>query len=177
MEKNLILVVGGTGTVGSEVVKLLKQMKNEGYQVRLTTSKPVEKNDELVQIDLGTGQGIVAAFEGVDRAFFISPPGYGDQYAVLSPLIQEAKRRGLKKVVLMTALGTNASDSTPFRRAEIELEKSGLNYNIVRPNWFYQNFNTFWVQGIREQDKILLPAGQAKVGFIDARDIAAVVAK
>ena len=40
-----------------------------------------------------------------------------------------------------------------------------------------QSFNTFWVQGIREQGKILVPGGNAKVSFIDAWDIAAIVAK
>lgn len=174
MKTDLVLVVGGTGTVGSEVVRILK---SEGYRVRATTSKPLTEKGDLVQVNLVTGEGIVAAMEGVDRAFFLSPPGHADQYAILSSLIQEAKRRGLKKVVLMTAMGANAVETTPFRRAEIDLEKSGLVYNIVRPNWFFQNFNTFWVQGIQTQNKILLPAGTAKVSFIDARDIAAVVAK
>lgn len=173
MKKDLILIVGASGTVGSEIVKLLNR---DGYQVRSTTSKPVINKGELVHINMATGEGIVAAMDGVDRAFFLSPPGFADHYAILSPLIQEAKRRGLKKVVLMTALGANANENSPFRMAEIELEKSGLTYNIVRPNWFYQNFNTFWLQSLREQNKILLPAGSAKVGFIDARDIAAVVA-
>src|SRR6185503_14578197 len=100
-----------------------------------------------------------------------------DQYKVLSPLIQEAKRQGLEKVVLMTAMGANAVETAPFRRAEIELEKSGLTYNIVRPNWFFQNFNTFWIQGILNYGKILVPGGNAKTSFIDARDISAVVAK
>ncbi len=173
MQKDLVLVVGASGTVGSEIVRLLK---GDGYRVRATTSQQ-PKTEEHVRVNLLTGEGIKAAFEGVDRAFFLSPPGYTDQYQLLSPLIQEAKRRGLKKVVLMTAMGANAVDTSPFRRAEIELEKSGLSFNIIRPNWFYQNFHTFWLQGIREQKKILLPAGQAKVGFIDARDISAVAAK
>ncbi len=173
MQKDLVLVVGASGTVGSELLRLLK---NEGYRVRATTSK-APTNKEQVTVNLATGEGIKAAFEGVDRAFFLSPPGYSDQYQLLSPLIQEAKRQGLKKVVLMTAMGANAVETSPFRRAEIELEKSGLSYNIIRPNWFYQNFNTFWLQGILEQKKILLPAGTAKVGFIDARDISAVAAK
>lgn len=175
MKKDLVLVVGASGTVGSELSRLLIE---QGYSVRATTSKPVkEDSSSLVHVNLATGEGITKAFESVDKAFFLSPPGYANQYAMLSPLIQEAKRRGLKKVVLMTAMGANASDETPFRRAEIELEKSGLAYNIIRPNWFMQNFNTFWVQGIREHKKILLPAGNAKVSFIDARDIAAVAAK
>jgi uncharacterized protein YbjT (DUF2867 family) len=173
MKTEKILVLGSSGTVGSEVVRLLKA---EGYSVRGTTSK--KTNDpNMAKVDLVTGEGIQAAFEGIDKTFLLSPSGYADEYRTLSPLIQEAKRRGLKKVVLMTAMGANADEAAPFRRAEIELEKSGLAYNIVRPNWFLQNFNTFWLKGIKEQNKILLPAGNAKVSFIDAKDISAAVVK
>lgn len=175
MKQDLILIVGASGTVGSGVVE---QLKAAGHQVRLTTSKAIDAGHTTqVHMNLATGVGIKEAFSGVDKAFLLSPPGHADQYAMLSPMIQEAKRQGLKKVVLMTAMGANAVETAPFRRAEIELEKSGLRYNIVRPNWFLQNFNTFWLQGIREQGKILVPGGRAKTSFIDARDISAVVAK
>lgn len=174
MSKDLVLIVGATGNIGTEVIRLLK---SQGFRVRGTTSQSIPKGNDLVQVNLATGEGVDAAMDGVDRAFFMSPPGYSDQYSILSPLIQEAKRRKLKKVVLMTSLGANSSDSTPFRRAELELENSGLSYNIVRPNWFYQNFNTFWIDGINSQGKILLPAGRAEVGFIDTRDVAAVIEK
>lgn len=173
MSKEKILIIGSSGTVGSEIAKILD---NLGFDLLLATSKePKLKNQ--VRINLATGEGVHNAFEGVDKAFLISPPGYADQYTVLSPLIQESKRRGLKKIVLMTAMGANAVETAPFRRAEIELEKSGLKYNIIRPNWFFQNFNSFWLNDIVTKDKILLPAGNAKVSFIDARDIAAVAAK
>ena len=175
MKQDLILIIGASGTVGSGIVE---QLKATGHQVRVTTSKPVTAgNSSQVHVNLATGVGLKEAFTGVDKAFFISPPGYADQYAILSPMIQEAKRQGLKKVVLMTAMGANAVETAPFRRAEIELEKSGLKYNILRPNWFFQNFNTFWVQGIKEQGKIMVPGGAAKTSFIDARDISAVAAK
>lgn len=173
MSKDLVLVVGASGTVGSELVK---QLKAEGYRTRSASSK-TSLGPDSVHVNLKTGEGIKQAFEGVDRAFFLSPPPFADQYSVLSPLIQEAKRRGLKKVVLMTAMGANANEASPFRKAEVELEKSGLDYNIIRPNWFFQNFATFWVHGINEAGKILLPAGKSKVSFIDARDIASVAAK
>jgi len=174
MHQDLILIVGGRGTVGAELAKLLK---GQGLRTRITTSQEVAATEEVAPVNLLTGEGIKAAFQGVDKAFFLSPPGHADQHALLSPLIQEAKRRGLKKVVLMTAMGANAVETSPFRRAEIELEKSGLRFNIIRPNWFLQNFHTFWIQGIQEQNKILLPAGNAKVSFIDARDIAATAAR
>jgi len=178
MKKEKILVVGASGNVGSEISKLLAQ---EGYSVRAASSKKPSQqkidNIEQVQLNLLTGEGLKQAFAEVDRAFLISPAGFADQHVILSPLIQEAKRRGLKKVVLMTAMGADANEASPLRRAEVELEKSGLTYNIVRPNWFMQNFNTYWIQGIREQGKILVPGGDAKVSFIDTRDIAAVSVK
>jgi len=178
MKQYRILVVGGSGSVGSE---LSKQLSDGGHSVRATTSKKVTQkaggNVEQVHVDLLTGEGITNAFEGIDRAFLMTPVGYANQLSILVPLIQEARRRGLEKVALMTAMGVEANEAGPYRRAEIELEKSGIAYNIVRPNWFMQNFNTFWVQGIREQGKILVPGGNAKVSFIDARDIAAVVVK
>lgn len=172
MKKETVLVIGSSGSVGSLVAKNLEA---EGYVVRRTSSKGGDKN--TAHINLATGEGVHNSFENVDKAFLLSPPGYADQYKILSPLIQEAKRRGLKKVVLMTALGANAVETAPFRRAEIELEKSGLNYNIIRPNWFMQNFSTMWAEGIRKEGKIALPAGTAKTSFIDVQDIAAVAAK
>lgn len=173
MKTDLTLVVGASGQIGSEIVRLLKA---DGHRVRSATSKKPQ-NAESVQVDLTTGEGLREAFEGVSRAFLMAPPPYADHYKILSPLIQEAKRRGINKVVLMTAMGANAIETSPFRRAEIELEKSGLNYNIVRPNWFMQNFSTYWIQSIKDQGKIFLPAGKAKTSFIDTKDIAAVIAK
>jgi uncharacterized protein YbjT (DUF2867 family) len=174
MKTNRILIIGASGIVGSAIAA---QLKSQGQSVRTTTSKKAAASADKVYLNLQTGEGLKDAFEGIDRAFFMSPAGYADQYTVLTPLIQEAKRRGLKKVVLMTAMGVNYDESIPFRRAEVELEKSGLAYNIIRPNWFMQNFHTFWIGGIKEFGKIQLPAGDAKTSFIDTRDISEVAAK
>ena len=170
------LVIAASGTVGSRVVR---DLVAKGHSVRAATHRKDAagtNGDEKVHLDLATGAGIAAAFDGVDGALLLSPPGYADQQKLLSPLVAEARRRKLDKVVLMTAMGANAAD-TPFRRVEQELEASGLRYNIIRPNWFMQNFQTFWLQGINEQGKILLPVGKAKASFIDARDIAAVAVR
>lgn len=172
MEKYLI--IGASGNVGSEIVKILKDQKKE---IITTTSKKTNSHKESVYANLLTKEGFEQAFEGVTRAFFMSPAGYADQYQILSPLIQEAKNRKIEKVVLMTAMGADASDESPMRKAELELIHSGISYNIIRPNWFMQNFNTFWVSTIKEQGKILLPVAESKTSFIDTNDIAAVAAK
>jgi uncharacterized protein YbjT (DUF2867 family) len=168
-----ILVVGASGTVGSELARLLAA---QGETVVKATSRAPSAADQ-VHLDLVSHAGLKAAFEGIARAFFLAPPGHTNQEALLAPLIDEAKARGLKKVVLMTAMGANADENSPMRKAERRLEASGLAYNIIRPNWFMQNFNTFWLHGIQTAGQIFLPVGAAKGSFIDARDIASVAAR
>ena len=167
-----ILVIGASGTVGSE---LTRQFSQQGHRVVRATSRPTTQPD-AVHVDLARGHGIAAAFEGVERAFLLSPPGFTRQDELLRPLIEQARARQLQKVVLMSAMGANADPNAPLRRAEVQLEQSGVPFNIIRPNWFMQNFNSYWVHGIVEHGKIFLPVAQAKGSFIDARDIAAVAA-
>lgn len=168
-----ILIVGASGTVGSELSRVLSA---QGETVLKATSRAPAGADQ-VQLDLLNPAGLQAAFSGVDRAFFLVPPGHVNQDVLLAPLIDEAKARGLKKVVLMSAMGANADENAPLRKAERRLEASGLAWNVIRPNWFMQNFNTFWLHGIQTAGQIFLPVGTAKGSFIDARDIAAVAAR
>jgi uncharacterized protein YbjT (DUF2867 family) len=178
-EKNMskYLVIAASGTVGQNIVG---ELVAKGHSVRATTHRAAAAGTqgrvETVVLDLATGAGIDAAFKGVDGAFLLAPPGYADQQKLLSPLVAAAKRANVGKVVLMTAMGANAAD-TPFRRVEEELASSGLAFNIIRPNWFMQNFQTFWIHGINADNTIALPAGTAKTSFIDARDIAAVAVR
>jgi uncharacterized protein YbjT (DUF2867 family) len=168
------LVIGANGTVGTELVRLLAA---KGHAVLKATSKAVTDPANEVHLNLATGAGLATAFDGVEQAFLLCPPGYTNHDELLNPAIDAAKAKGVRKLVLMTAMGANADEAAPLRKAEVHLINSGLAYNIIRPNWFMQNFNTFWIQGILEHGKIFLPVAQAKGSFIDARDIAAVAAQ
>jgi uncharacterized protein YbjT (DUF2867 family) len=166
------LILGARGPVGSAVNPLLTAL---GHRTRLATSRPPQAADE-VHLNLLTGEGLSTAFAGVDHAFLMAPPGHINQDVLLAPVIDAARAHNLKRVVLMSAMGANADENAPLRLAEKQLQATGLAWNVIRPNWFMQNFNTFWLQGIREQGQIFLPTGQARGSFIDARDIAAVAA-
>ena len=168
------LVIGANGTVGSELVRLLRE---HGHTVRKASSQAAGTAADTVHLNLATGAGLAQAFAGVEQAFLLAPPGYTNQDELLIPAIDAAKAQGVRKLVLMTAMGANADEAAPLRKAELHLQAAGLVWNIIRPNWFMQNFNTFWIQGILEHGKIFLPVGQARGSFIDARDIAAVAAQ
>ena len=166
------LVVGASGTVGRE---LSRSLAERGHRVLRATSQAPGAGQ--VQLDLVTRTGLAGALDGADRAYLLAPPGHVNQDELLIPLVEAARANGLKKVVLMTAMNVNASDELPLRKVELALIASGVAWNVIRPNWFMQNFQTFWLHGINAEGKIALPVGDAKGSFIDARDIAAVAAQ
>lgn len=168
-----ILVIGANGTVGSELVRLLT---SRGQSV-VKASRRASTAPDQVQLDLVSGTGMEHAFDGTGRAFLLSPPGHVNQDELLIPVIDQAVRSGVEKIVLMTAMGANADEAAPLRKVELALERSGLAWNTIRPNWFMQNFHTYWVEGILRDAAIGLPVGDAKGSFIDARDIASVAAE
>lgn len=166
-----ILVLGASGTVGSELSRLLE---SAGHTVRRATSRTPGAGQ--AHVNLVTGQGIAEALNGTDAAFLLAPPGHVNQDELLGPVIEQARALRIEKVVLMTAMGVDADRSIPLRKAELLLERSGLAWNVIRPNWFMQNFNSNWLHGITHAGAIKLPVGNAKGSFIDTRDIAAVAA-
>jgi uncharacterized protein YbjT (DUF2867 family) len=167
------LIIGAHGTVGSALSPLLTTL---GHRIRRATSRTPQAADE-VRLNLLTGAGLASALDGADNAFLLAPPGHVNQDVLLAPVIDAARTHGLKKVVLMSAMGANADEQAPLRKAEKHLQACGVAWNVIRPNWFMQNFNTFWLQGIQQQGQIFLPVGHARGSFIDARDIAAVAAQ
>jgi uncharacterized protein YbjT (DUF2867 family) len=167
-----ILVLGASGTVGSNLSRLLA---DGGHAVLQATSRPPERPGQ-VPVDLTRGSGLDEAFARADRAFLLAPPGHVNQHELLGPAIDAARRHGLERVVLMSAMGADADPTAPLRRAELALEQSGLPWNVIRPNWFMQNFQSYWLHDILAHGRIRLPVGHARGSFVDARDIAAVAA-
>ncbi len=168
-------VYGGTGLVSGKLIELLLE---KGHHVIAGTRNPsIQKASaqlEWVQADVSNPKLGQEKLGSVDSMFLFSPPGYTNQFDILSPWIDAAKSHKVKKIVLMTAMGVDsAPPESPMRKLEIYLENSGLEYVILRPNWFMQNFHTFWISGILNDKKIYFPGGDAKTSFIHSHDISA----
>ena len=63
------------------------------------------------------------------------------------------------------------------RKVEEKLKASGLAYAILRPNSFMQNMQTYYASSIRSQGAFYVAMGNARISFIDVRDLARVAAK
>ncbi|HEV7308273.1 SDR family oxidoreductase [Ensifer sp.] len=163
-----ILVLTANGTIGG---KLVVALVARGEAVKAATRKatPIE-GAEAVTFDYLDASTHDTALVGVDRLFVLAPGGHLDPVGLLGPIVKTAAARGIK-IVLMTVIGVDADDSIPYRQVELLLEKSGTPYVILRPNWFADNFHSYWIEGIRH-GTISVPAAEGKTSFIDARDIA-----
>jgi uncharacterized protein YbjT (DUF2867 family) len=167
------LVIGARGNTGRELVR---ELVTKGHDVLEATHRQ-PMSGRQVHLDLVQRTGIATTLSRVNRLFVLAPAGHPNQDELLLPVIEVARQYRLEKVVLMTEMGANASAVAPLRRAETLLEESGIPFNIIRPNWLMQNFDTLWIRSIIERGQISLPVGKGKGSFIDARDIAAVAAE
>ncbi|MCX5518729.1 SDR family oxidoreductase [Kaistia defluvii] len=165
---NKILVLGATGNVGRPLVKALLA-KGEAVKAASRSGKPVE-GAEGVAFDYADPASVAAAFEGVDRLYLMLPAGYVAVKEMLLPVVEAAAARHVK-IVFQSVFGVEADDSIPYRQVEIAIEKSGVPYVILRPNWFADNFHTYWKAGL-DHGVIAVPAADGKSSFIDVRDIA-----
>jgi uncharacterized protein YbjT (DUF2867 family) len=95
-----------------------------------------------------------------------------------SSLIEEAKKNGIKFIVKLSTMGADLepgyTSGRLHRQVEKIIEESGIPYAFLRPNSFMQNFVTRSSQTIKNQNAFYLPAGDGKISFVDARDVAAV---
>ncbi len=175
-----ILVTGATGTVGSEVVR---QLSTKGETVKAAARSANDNTFsnlngvQTIQLDLNSTDIFASAFQGVDKLFLLTP-FQSNMVDLTSNLVNEAKKTKIKYIVKQSVMGADAEPGiTPsrlHRQAEKIIEESGIPFTFLRPNFFMQNFVNFFSQTIKSQNAFYVPAGDAKVSFVDVRDIAAV---
>ena len=168
-----ILVIGATGTVGSEVVKALRE-HNADIRAATRTPEKTIPGAKTVLFDFDKPLSIPKAFIGVEKVFILTP---FDEKMVLQTrtIVNAAKNAHVKYIVKLSAVGADkpqGSLSKWHHDAEQAIIESGIPYTILRANGFMQNFSTTMAAQIKFEGKIYAPAGDAKVSFIDVRDIA-----
>jgi uncharacterized protein YbjT (DUF2867 family) len=181
-----ILVTDATGTVGSEVVKQLSSDASS-YNIKagvhsIENANKVQQYDRVkgVHIDYDKIEGLESAFKDVDKLFLLTHPS-SKTVEHESNLVTEAKKSGIKHIVkqsIMRAdLGADVEAMRLHRQTERLIEESGIPYTFLRPNEFMQGFINFQGATIKSNNAFYVPAEDAKVSFVDSRDIAAVAVK
>ncbi len=177
----MILVIGATGTVGRELVRLLA---SRGTPLRALVRTPLRAEKitytgvEVVFGDLSRLETLEPAFDGAEKVFLLTPSHPG-QVDLEANAIAKAKQAGVKYIVKLSTLG--AREDSPIamsrwhRQAERLVEQSEMVCSFLRPQHFMQNIMTF-ASGIREQGTLRAPMKSGRMSLVDARDVAAVAA-
>jgi uncharacterized protein YbjT (DUF2867 family) len=178
-ERPLILVIGATGVMGSEVMRSL-----EGRcRLRALVHSDVSDAEiarrypqaERVQRDLLDADSLDPAFAGVDRVFLLTP-SVPEQGVLEENALVAALAAGVQRIVYVssTDVGWEIELSAAHRVMEGRLADSGLDHVVLRPEYLLNNL-------LGEVDELaggqlVAPSAQGRCPFVDARDVGAVAA-
>lgn len=167
---NEILILGGTGKTGRRIAR---RLRDAGQAVRTAS-----RTGGDVLADLARPETWPPALDGVSAAYLLEPEVQASEEGQrrIPRFADAAAAAGVRRLVLLSAPGVEDNQGHPLWRAEQAVMSSGLEWTIVRPNWFAQNFSEdFWRPGILA-GSLVLPVGDGATAFVDADDIADVAA-
>jgi uncharacterized protein YbjT (DUF2867 family) len=163
MKTTPILIIGKNGKTGARVNQ---RLQNLGYATRAVSRSTTPS------FDWNNPQNWSTVLDGVKSAYVTYQPDLAVPQAevAITEFVRVAIDSGLQHIVLLSGRGEEGAE-----RAEMILQSSGINWNIVRCSWFAQNFSeSFMLQGIVDGE-LVLPANNTVEPFVDADDIADVV--
>lgn len=189
----MILLIGSTGRLGSEICQLFKEKKIPA-RAMIRNTIPEEKRNELTNLGLQLVEGDLRdsltfkkALKGVNTVIstvssmpFAYAPGENDILSVdekgMINLVDAAKKAGVKHFIY-TSFSGNMNLDFPLgkakRKVEIHLQRSGMTYTILRPGFFMESWLSEMVGFDAENGKVnLCGSGKNPVAYISVKDVA-----
>ncbi|MGB9222004.1 SDR family oxidoreductase [Mycobacterium sp.] len=169
-----VLVIGGSGLIGSQVVANLTELGHEAVSASPSSG-----------VNTITGEGLTEAVIGVDAVVDVSnSPSWADDdvlnfFTTSTRNLLEAERAaGVRNHVALSIVGADRANESGYMRAKIAQEKlieeSGSPYTIVRATQFFE-----FVDGIADSlaqgDTVRAPHGAFQP--IAAADVALAVTR
>lgn len=168
----MILVIGGTGTVGA---LLVRELQARNAQVKVLTRDPAKalpKGVTKAVGDLLEPDTLRSVFHGVDSVYMANASGPSEAHEGLNAIVG-AKAAGVKRFVYQSVFGAgNTSVPIVASKTIIEacLKASGMRHVILRPNNFDQN-DVWYREPLMQYGIYPQPLGNVGVARVDVRDI------
>ncbi len=133
-----IVVIGGSGLIGSKVVALLRDQGHEALPASPRSG-----------VNTLTGDGVAEALAGASVVIDVSnSPSFEDQAVMsffqtsTSNLLTAARATGVQHYVALSVVGTDRLAASGYFRAKIAqealIEESGIAYSIVHATQFFE---------------------------------------
>jgi uncharacterized protein YbjT (DUF2867 family) len=175
-----ILVTGGTGTIGSQVVRELASRKAKVIVLsrdgNRTSTHPASV--KIVEGNLGRPETVQSVFEKVDAVFLLNAMSPTESIEGLMAVCG-MRLAGVKRLVYISVQDADKAAWLPHFGAKVGVEeairRSGIPFTILRPNHFFQN--DYWSRDAMLGAKVYpQPIGDAGLSRVDVRDIAEMAA-
>jgi uncharacterized protein YbjT (DUF2867 family) len=177
-----ILITGATGNVGMAVIKSLYKFSNNLQIVAGIRDFNSDKQKfaaydiDFIKFDFMDATTHKPALKNCDILFLLRPPQISEVKKYFKPLIKIAKEVDVKHIIFLSVQGVEKSAIIPHHKIEKRILESKIPYTFLRPAYFMQNFLGTLHKDLIENNKIFLPAGNAKFTLIDVADIGVVAA-
>ncbi|MGV9270700.1 NAD(P)H-binding protein [Kitasatospora sp. NPDC003701] len=163
MSNGSTLVLGSSGKTGRRIVARLGL---RGAPVRAASrSGPT-------RFDWSDPGGWDAALRGVAVAYVVAPSVPGPVHE----FVARAESAGVRRLVLLSGRGADTWGDSAFgldmRSAEDAVRRSALEWTVLRPSNFAQNFDEGLFHAPLLAGELSLPAGIVPEPFIDVEDVA-----
>ncbi|RAY14256.1 SDR family NAD(P)-dependent oxidoreductase [Actinomadura craniellae] len=159
MTNSPIAVLGGRGKTGRRVAARLGDL---GRPVRaVSRSTPL-------RFDWDDQDTWAAVLDGAEAVYLVPPTEHLDM-SVVGTFTARAAAAGVRRLVSLSYRGADHAGEPPEERA---VRESGIDWTILRPAWFDQNFSEdIFLEPVRA-GRLEFPAGEGREAFVDADDIA-----
>ncbi|MAL50495.1 MULTISPECIES: NmrA/HSCARG family protein [unclassified Methylophaga] len=174
-----ILVIGATGTVGSQVIEqLTKRAADVRALVRDTTKANFPAGVDIVQGDLLDVDSLRSAFAGVSTLFLLNAV-VADEYTQALIALNIAQEVGIERIVYLSVIHADRYLNVPHFAGkygvERMIEQMGLNATILRPAYYISNDITI-KDVVTGYGIYPMPIGDKGLAMVDTQDIAEVAA-
>lgn len=178
-----ILAIGANGRFASLVVpELVKRgVKVRGFIREPEDSDKVRQNgaSEIAVGDLRDRDSLNAAFKGVNSVFYIAPAFQPDEIQLGLGVIEAAQQASVRRIVFSSVIHpilsamVNHAAKAPVEEAILA---SNLEYTLLHPTVFYQNFAKDWETIVKTGVYAEPFSKKTAMSRVDYRDVAEVAA-
>lgn len=136
-----VIIIGATGSLAQYVIEALKQLDNIALTLFVRSKNRLSKNlaegCTIIEGDAMKYNEVKNAIEGQEIVYVNLT---GNLETMAKNIVKAMQETGVKRIIAISSIGIYEtplkSVLIPYRKLADVIEASGLDYTILRPDWF-----------------------------------------